>query len=192
MPTIPASMAPLIDRYMAETGQTADSPKQAEKPLPNEPEAKPGKRGMVQYAFDPAGTWQIPIWLASEANVNGSMRAAMARKKAVKDAIWRGLGQHWKVWGPIGDRVRAAKSGDPVTSYPSIRVIRLGGRGLDVGNLWRSVKAVEDALAVLLGCDDGMAAWKQSFFVAQEPGPLWGCRIEMRLPPLTRTDGKEQ
>ena len=186
MPTVPASFGPMIDEYMAKTGQTG---KQSSRPFTardeNGPETKPGKRDYVIQSFKHPGIWTIPVWLCSEANAGGKMRAAIARKGTVKNAIWRALGPGWRIFGPIGESVRnAAGNAGKQASLPSIRVIRLGGRGLDVGTLWRACKPVEDAIAVLLGCDDGWAAWKTAFSVDQEPGPLWGCRIEL-LPPKT-------
>ena len=145
-------------------------------------ETKPGKKEFVAAAFDPAGIWTIPCWLASEANTGGKLSAAIRRKGTVKNAIWGALGPGWRIWGPAGDRVRAAQSRRPDGPLPVIRVVRLGGRGLDVGNLWRAVKPVEDAVAILMGCDDGWTAWRECFRVDQEPGPLWGVRIEIRLP----------
>lgn len=195
MPTIPTSMAPLIDEYMKRTGQTTDTPTgmqiveaasfaavSSRLHRDDISGRKPDKRDMVKPAFDGVGTWTIPVWLASEANAGGKMRAAIGRKQAVKKAVWRALGEHWKVWGPAGDRVRAGQSRDFRDVMPEIRVVRLGGRGLDYGNLWRACKPVEDALAILMGCDDGWTAWQEAFSVHQEPGPLWGCRIIVRIP----------
>ena len=192
MPTVPASFGPMIDEYMAKTGQTSDRMKgncpitSSMAEAAKDPETKPGKRDYVIQSFKQPGIWTIPVWLCSEANAGGKMRAAIARKGTVKNAIWRALGPGWRIFGPIGESVRnAAGNAGKQASLPSIRVIRLGGRGLDTGNLWRAIKPVEDAIAVLLGCDDGWQAWKDSFQVDQEPGPLWGCRIELLMPEET-------
>ena len=146
-------------------------------------ETKPGKKEFVAAAFDPAGIWTIPCWLASEANINGQIKGKLQRQAAIKKAVYGALAQHWQIIGPAGDRVRAAQSRRPDGPLPVILVVRLGGRGLDVGNLWRAVKPVEDATAILMGCDDGWTAWRECFRVDQEPGPLWGVRIEIQLPP---------
>lgn len=135
---------------------------------------KPAKKEMVDSSFSLPGTWVIPIWLESEANRQSNLKGAIQRKAAVKKAVFKALGPYWKVWGPIGDAIRADGS-------CSIRVIRIGGRGLDQGNLWRAIKAVEDSIAIMLGVDDGVKAWKRIFDVGQEPGPCWGCKIEMAL-----------
>jgi len=135
---------------------------------------KPAKKQMVPASFTLPGTWIIPVWLESEANRQSNLKGAMQRKAAVKNAIWDALGPYWKVWGPIGDAIRSDKA-------CSIVATRLGGRGLDIGNLWRAFKSVEDAIAIQLGVKDGMKAWQRVFHINQEPGKLWGCRIEMTL-----------
>jgi len=117
--------------------------------------------------------WLIPVRLESEANLGGKRSAAISRKSAVKRSVWEHLGPDWRIWGPVGDAVRAGQPAE-------IRIVRVGGRVLDTGNLWRAVKPVEDALAILLGCDDGWPAWKRSFVVDQEPGERWGVRIIVR------------
>ncbi len=151
-----------------------------------EPTKRPHKRDFVQLDWGdmPCPSWWIiPVWLAS-GNLDDSRKGGMARKAAVKKAVWNALGPFWKTWGPIGDSIRAIQSQRPGTVLPSIRLTRLGGRKLDRTNLWRSTKAAEDALAVLMGCDDGWTAWQEAFDVAQEPGKLWGLRIDLRDAPL--------
>ena len=134
------------------------------------PEPKP-KLVAAEYDHD-AGRWVIPIRLESEANMGGKLSAALARKSAVKRIVSRAIAPGWRVWGPVGDAIR---SGSPA----SIRVVRLGGRGLDTGNLWRAVKPVEDAIASMLGCDDGSAAWQKSFLPVCLPVGPHGLRIEI-------------
>lgn len=189
MPTVPAAYTEMIEAHMRKMGQdpnagTARKP-MGEIPFPEE--KKPGKKEFLDGSFKLPGTWVIPVWLESESNAGGKMRAAISRKATVKNAIWRALGPHWRIWGPIGDRIRTGQNSCVPRSYtgfpyPKIVVTRVGGRGLDIGNLWRACKPVEDALGILLGCDDGWFAWKECFSVEQEPGPLWAVRIEMTLP----------
>lgn len=191
MPTIPTSMAPLIDQYMRETGQIRDNTSSGNdlKVVCHDDilvsVKRPKKFEMAPFVYLEPATWVIPVRLESEMNRRGSVKGQSARNRTVKNAVYRALGPYWKEWGPFGDRVR---NGEPCV----IRAIRLGGAGLDMGGLWASMKFPEDAIANLLGVDDGWPAWKRSFQVDQEPGQLWGLRIEMRLPPLTPTDGKEQ
>jgi hypothetical protein len=150
-----------------------------------DPAKRPKPAEMAPFVYLEPATWVIPVRLESEMNRRGSVKGQSARNRTVKNAVYRALGPYWKVWGPVGDRVRA--------DLPCvIRAIRLGGTGLDTGGLWASMKFPEDAVANLLGCDDGWPAWKRAFQVYQEPGRLWGLRIELQTPPLTRTDGKEQ
>lgn len=134
------------------------------------PEPNP-KLVPAEYDHD-TGRWVIPVRLESEANIGGKLSAALARKSAVKRIVSRAIAPGWRVWGPVGDAIRA---GQPA----SVRVVRLGGRGLDTANLWRAVKPVEDAIATMLGCDDGSAAWKASFEPSEEPGGPFGVRIEI-------------
>lgn len=138
---------------------------------------RPKKSEMAPALFVEPATWVVPIRLQSEMNGGLFKKGGMSRNKNVKEAIYRALGPYWREYGPVGDRIRA---GHPC----SIRAIRLGGTGLDVANLWAAMKWPEDAIANLLGCDDRWPAWKQSFSVDQEPGCLWGLRIEMRDVPL--------
>ena len=135
---------------------------------------KPAKKEMISASFTLPGTWMIPVWLESEANRQSNIKGMIQRKAAVKKAIFKALGPYWKVWGPIGDAIRSDESA-------TIIVTRIGGSGLDHGNLWRSIKSVEDSIAIMLGVDDGMKTWRRVFDVDQEPGPLWGCKIQMRL-----------
>ena len=52
---------------------------------------------------------------------------------------------------------------------------RLGGRKLDTSNLPSSMKAVEDAVCMYLGIDDGSPLWLPTF--AQEPGGQVGVKF---------------
>lgn len=149
-------------------------------PAPAVVEHKPGRRDFVAPSFTPPGTWVVPCWLASEANTGGARRAAIGRKQAVKSAIWRAIGPWWNVFGPAGDLVRAGQASlGKRAKLPLIRVTRLGGRGLDRTNLFMATKSVEDALAILMGCADAWQAWRDSFYVTQLPGVLWGVKVEI-------------
>lgn len=158
--------AGMIDDHMRKMGQVDDRPAVAEV-------VRPGKKEFVVESFDGVGVWVIPAWLESESNRGGQLKGVIQRKAAVKKAVWKALGPHWRAFGPVGDAIRSG-------AYAAITVTRMGGRGLDTGNLWRAVKPVEDAIAILLGVDDGLPGWRSAFSVGQEPGPLWGVRVEMR------------
>jgi hypothetical protein len=164
----------MIDNYLRETGQADESPTTGAVMIPD-PKKRPKPKEFVAPLFVTPATWVIPAWLESEANRGNNLRGVLQRKAGVKAAVWKSMARYYWAFGPVGDAIR---EGRPA----SITVTRLGGRGLDVGNLWRAVKPVEDAIAILLGCSDGSAAWQRSFYVRQEPGNLWGVRVEMRLP----------
>lgn len=114
----------------------------------------------------------VPVRVESEANAGGTLRAALARKASVKRAVFLALAPHWRAWGPFGDRLRAGAA-------VRVRLVRIGGRMLDRANLPRAMKSAEDALATMLGASDGSPLWCVEW--AQEPGDLYGVRIELSL-----------
>jgi hypothetical protein len=56
---------------------------------------------------------------------------------------------------------------------------RLGGRKMDRSNLPAAMKGCEDAIAYLLGADDGSPQWHA--FFEQEPGGEVGVRIDVEI-----------
>ena len=61
-----------------------------------------------------------------------------------------------------------------------VHVVRLGGRKLDkLANLGSSLKAAEDAVALILGADDGSPLWVVT--CDQEPGGPYGVRVTLSL-----------
>ncbi len=95
--------------------------------------------------------WQIGVEVVSEANLR-SRHERSARAAAQKRAVMAFLAPDWKIWGPAGDHCRAGK---PLL----VRLTRIGGKRLDRVNLMVAFKAVEDAVAALLGCNDGSPFW---------------------------------
>ena len=63
-----------------------------------------------------------------------------------------------------------------------IRFTRLGVRRLDPANLGGSLKATEDALALMFGANDGDLNWQASFH--QHVSEKIGIRIELSLSPF--------
>lgn len=96
-------------------------------------------------------------------------RRAGAAWKAVREAIGGQLG----LLEPFA-RAYASDKALRVT------FTRLGGRRLDqLCNLGAACKGVEDAIAYLLGADDGDPRWDAR--AEQEPGELVGVRIEVEI-----------
>lgn len=66
-------------------------------------------------------------------------------------------------------------------SFRGVTLIRLApSPGLDTGNLWNALKAVQDEIAAHLGIDDGPdspATWD----VGQERAEAYGVRVELRV-----------
>lgn len=66
-------------------------------------------------------------------------------------------------------------------SFRNVLMVRLApSAGLDTGNLWNALKAVQDEIAEHLGIDDGPkspAAWS----VGQERSKAYGVRVELRV-----------
>lgn len=181
MPTIPAAYADMIDTYMRETGQ---SPGQSVKIVDHEPvPVSKYKRPkievtMVQPMCVPHGntlTITVPIETVNESN--GRDWKARSRRS----------GQAWKLVRKsvklehlafFEARIRQAM---PVYA----RFTRLGGRKLDpMVNLPSALKGVEDAMAFLLGVDDGSTLWIPE--CGQETGGLVGVRIVLSYSPLPR------
>lgn len=128
---------------------------------------------LVEPAFHPGvgwAEWVVPVRVESEANKGGTLPAAIARKGAVKRAVFAALAPHWRTYGPFGDAFRAGR-------VLRVRLVRIGGRTLDRSNLPRAMKVIEDVVATVLGCNDGSSLWDVSW--GQEPGPKYGVRIEL-------------
>lgn len=66
-------------------------------------------------------------------------------------------------------------------SFRSVRMVRLApSNGLDQGNLWNALKAVQDEIAAHLGIDDGPKS-PASWAVGQERSKAYGVRVELRM-----------
>jgi len=117
----------------------------------------------------------LPVATASEAN-GRDWRARSARTTQARAVVSRCLGPHLRRLAPFADHYHA---GRPL----GVRLVRLGGRRLDrTANLGPALKAVEDAVALMLGADDGDPRWQSE--ADQEPGGPAGVRVEFaRLGP---------
>jgi hypothetical protein len=66
-------------------------------------------------------------------------------------------------------------------SFRSVMMVRLApSAGLDTGNLWNALKAVQDEIAAHLGIDDGPKS-PASWAVGQERSQAYGVRVELRV-----------
>jgi len=111
----------------------------------------------------------IPLVTSSE--INGrDWEARSRRSNAAWKAVSQALGPHLRDLAPIAESYH---SGETIT----IRLTRIGGRKLDRSNLPTALKATEDAVAFLIGADDGDPRWQAEW--DQEPGGPMGVRIEV-------------
>ena len=130
-------------------------------------EAKPAR---IRVTFAPPGTWTLGV--ETRAEVNGrDWRSRSSRTQAARRAVSAAFGRAM-VW--------VAAFADHYHRGGRLRVVltRLGGKRLDPSNLPTALKAVEDAVALMLGADDGDARWVAEWH--QEPGgAAVGVRVEL-------------
>lgn len=113
----------------------------------------------------------IPVATASEAN-GRDWRARSKRSNAAWRAVSRTLGPHLR---DLGIFATAYHAGQPLL----VTFARLGGRKLDRGNVANALKGTEDAVAFMLGADDGDDRWKSEY--VQHPGGPVGVRVEIEV-----------
>lgn len=177
MPTVPAAFGPMIDEYMRSTGQMADVIVRIPSSEPKElsigiAEAKKKLVDPLCLWLKDALTLVLPVVTVAEAN--GRDWKARSRRSG---SAWKAVRQVARIgeFARFEARIRAGKA-------VSAHFVRLGGRELDrMVNLPSALKGVEDAVAYLIGVDDRSPLWVPS--CAQEPGPRWGVRVELRIPP---------
>lgn len=113
----------------------------------------------------------LPIATASE--INGRDWRARSRRT---DAAWRTVstvfGPHLGVLAKFAAHYHAG--GTLLVAFT-----RLGGRRLDASNLPTATKATEDAIAFLMGVDDGDPRWRASW--EQEVADVIGVRVQIRM-----------
>lgn len=65
-------------------------------------------------------------------------------------------------------------------SFRDVTLVRLSpSKGLDTGNLWNALKAVQDEVAAHLGIDDGPES-PATWGMENEKSPVYGVRVELR------------
>lgn len=126
----------------------------------------------------------MPIETASEINLR-DWRKRSKRSDVAWRAVSKMLGAHLDFVSIFsgkyhGTRERAVGKGRQTEPRPiKLRFIRIGGKRLDPSNLPTALKAVEDAVAFIMGADDGDPRWCAKW--EQEPGPAVGVRVELDL-----------
>ncbi len=135
---------------------------------------RPGKRRIKRYVhfkyvpsldFD---YWQLPIEVRSESNLREHWTKKNARKKQQQDMLWLINRADLKRW------VKVYKM-QPIL----ITFRKIGGRRLDRSNLPVSFKGIEDALASMMGCNDGHDHWQAAW--EQQPGGAIGIGIRIEV-----------
>lgn len=124
----------------------------------------------VEVRADGSVAFDVPCVVPSLANSRqwqDRSRVAQAHRRAVS----RALGPHLRLLAPFAEHYHANR---PL----AVLLTRLGGGALDrTANLPAALKYVEDALALLLGADDGAAHWLCR--CEQLPRGATGARIQL-------------
>lgn len=113
----------------------------------------------------------LPIETASEIN----LRSWRGRSKRT-DAAWRTVS---RLFGMNLGRVAYFASCYHLGATLRVTFARLGGRKLDRSNLPTACKATEDAVAFMLGADDGDDRWQAEW--DQFPGGPCGVRVRIEV-----------
>jgi|GEM_PF-1460587 len=118
--------------------------------------------------------WVLPVVTVSESNCRDDWAKKSNRTRVARRVVSRAFGRRLDALPPFA---LAYHAGRTIT----VVLTRLGGRKLDAANLPSALKATEDAVALMLGADDGDDRWRAEF--RQECGGRTGVRIELRFPP---------
>lgn len=124
---------------------------------------------LVTEAFIAPATWELPIPTASEINLR-DWRARSRRTDVAWQVVSRCFGRQLDYLSHIARHYHA---GRPI----AVKLTRLATKRLDNTNLGPSLKAAEDAVAFMMGCNDGDPRWLSSFH--QEVGDVIGVRVEL-------------
>jgi hypothetical protein len=145
-------------------------------------------QGLIDHAPDPGMVepgiliedGRVTLLVAVETKSEMNQRAWRARNRRM-GAAWKAarvaLGVHLGALEPFA---RAYASGDGLW----VKFVRLGGRSIDISNIAGATKGVEDAVAYLLGADDGDPRWHPSW--DREPGGPVGVRVEIQISSLSK------
>ena len=129
----------------------------------------PEKPQLRKRSFVAPATWVVPLYIYAGDNARG-MRQAIGRAGHERKAVAYTLAGQLRAVAVFADRLAA---GRPVT----VRLTRVGGRGMDDDNVVAACKYVRDAVALFLGVDDRspLVSWRCD----AEPGGAFGVRITM-------------
>lgn len=147
-------------------GRSSPSPAREGGAPPDEGDEGPKR---VACSFAPPGRWVLPIVTASESNLR-EWRKRSSRTGAARRAVSLAFGPAL-VW------VAAFALHYHQGGALRVALTRLGGRQLDRSNLPAALKATEDAVALMLGADDGDPRWRAEWH--QRPSGPVGVVVEL-------------
>lgn len=148
-------------------------------PAPATTDAKPAAAKLIDCpgliagfdGYKPSAAWLIAVETRSEAN-GREWRSRSSRTQAARRAVSRAFGPSLRAAAPLAEHYHGGGA---------LRVLftRIGVRKLDAANLGPALKATEDAVAMLLGADDGDERWRSEF--AQEPDRDGRCGVRVEM-----------
>lgn len=113
----------------------------------------------------------VPVACTTEVNCRN-----WRNRSRRSDAAWKAVS---KTFGPRLDALSPFSAAYHSGKALRIVLTRLGGRKADASNLPTATKGLEDALAFMLGADDGDARWRAEF--RQRPGGEIGVLVEIEV-----------
>lgn len=132
-------------------------------------EEQEGKAKLLPSAYLPPATWLVGVETRSESNQR-KWKDKSNRTKAARAAVSKCFGKTLAALAVFAEHYHAGGA-------VRVEFTRLAPRRLDRGNVSVALKAVEDALALLMGADDGDARWLASY--EQEMSERYGVRIKL-------------
>jgi hypothetical protein len=144
--------------------ETAAKPPVAEQPTEDVVRLLPS-----QLVAPWVNVWEVGVETRSESNQR-DWRARNRRTIAARKAVANLFARHLRQLVPYAEHYHA-------NGALGLTFTRLAPRLLDRGNVSPALKAVEDAVALIIGADDGDVRWQASYL--QEASPLYGVRIKL-------------
>lgn len=134
--------------------------------------AKKVKRELLPAAFVQPATWLVPVYCYAGDNARG-FKKQIGRAGHERRPVYHTLARQLRALAPFAD---AAQAGRTVR----ITLTRIGGNKMDAANVVAALKYVQDAVADLLGVDDGKECLDWEY--GQAPGRRkHGVRIQLEL-----------